>query len=115
MPRFVGAGWVVLATLMVTNLWAQELEEPINIDEKATHEQAKLIEIPKESPVNAFCLDAKGQILAACGAGPGEVKVLDAMERRSRFPHPAPRLAGGVNGTRRGSRAFSRRLSSFWS
>ncbi|PQO37388.1 hypothetical protein DTL21_05440 [Bremerella cremea] len=78
MPRFVGAGWVVLATLMVTNLWAQELEEPINIDEKATHEQAKLIEIPKESPVNAFCLDAKGQILAACGAGPGEVKVLDA-------------------------------------
>lgn len=78
MPRFVGAGWVVLTMLVATNLWAQELEEPINIDEEATHEQVKLIEIPKESPVNAFCLDAKGQILAACGAGPGQVRVLDA-------------------------------------
>ncbi|RCS48238.1 hypothetical protein DTL42_13615 [Bremerella cremea] len=85
MSRFLGAGWILLATFMATNLWAQlevepapASEEPINIDEKATHEQVKLIEISKETPVNAFCLDTKGQILAACGTGPGEVRVLDA-------------------------------------
>ena len=27
--------------------------------------------------INAFCLNAKGQIVAACGAGPGEVRIVD--------------------------------------
>lgn len=55
---------------------AYGVEQPIDIDEQATHEQVGLIEIPEADKVNAFCLDAKGQILTAIGSGPGEIRVL---------------------------------------
>lgn len=59
------------------------VEEPINIDEQATHEQVGLIEIPEADKVNAFCLDAQGQILTAIGAGPGEIRVLSPAGKKT--------------------------------
>ena len=78
MRQIWGAWGLFLTALIAFPVWAQEPEEPIDIDQQATHEQTRLIEIPKDTPVNAFCLDAKGQILAACGIGPGQIMVLDA-------------------------------------
>jgi hypothetical protein len=51
-----------------------------SIDDLATHQQAAVIEIAdQDSPlkINAFCLDAKGQIVTACGNGPGEVRIVN--------------------------------------
>ena len=51
-----------------------------SIEDKSTHQQSGVIEIAdKENPmkINAFCLDQKGQIVAVCGNGPGEVRVVD--------------------------------------
>ncbi|MBI1249209.1 hypothetical protein GC197_15360 [bacterium] len=78
MRHIVGTCGLLLASIVASSLLAQDPEEPINIDDQATHQQVKLIEIPKESKVNAFCLNANGQILAACGIGPGEIRVMDA-------------------------------------
>ncbi len=59
----------------------QAAEEQTNIDEEATHAQTRTIDIHqgKEDAhrVNAFCLNPKGEILAACGNGPGEIRVLN--------------------------------------
>ncbi|TWT34530.1 hypothetical protein [Blastopirellula retiformator] len=68
----------VLTLIFATSSFALAVEQPANIDEKATHEQVGLIEIPKESPINAFCLNAEGQLLTAMGSGPGEIRILDA-------------------------------------
>ncbi|MGI9473542.1 MAG: hypothetical protein ACR2NZ_18515 [Rubripirellula sp.] len=51
-----------------------------SIKDKSTHEQTGLIEIDdgaKSLKINAFCLNSKGQIIAVCGTGPGEVRVVD--------------------------------------
>lgn len=52
-----------------------------DIDEEATHYQSGVIDVAQSSEdphkVNAFCLDATGNILVACGAGPGEIRMLD--------------------------------------
>lgn len=51
-----------------------------SIDELATHQQVAIIEIAdQDNPlgINAFCLDAKGQIVAACGDGPGAVRIVN--------------------------------------
>ena len=53
-----------------------------NVDEKATHRQVRLIEIPKKTKVNAFCLAQDGRILAASGVTRGEVAVFDADGKR---------------------------------
>lgn len=50
------------------------VEKPKSIADKATHVDSGKIEVPQ---INAFCLNQEGQILAACGTGPGEIKVLD--------------------------------------
>ncbi|MEW4565587.1 hypothetical protein AB1K70_23905 [Bremerella sp. JC770] len=91
MSRFVaavGITWVLLSANLVVAAEpasapaaapaAVTVEEPIDIDEKSTHEQVQLIEVPKTAKLNAFCLDTQGQILAACGNGPGEIRVMDA-------------------------------------
>jgi len=91
MSRFVaavGITWVLLSANLVTAAEpasapaaapaALTVEEPIDIDEKSTHEQVQLIKVPETSKLNAFCLDSQGQILAACGSGPGEIRVMDA-------------------------------------
>lgn len=59
-----------------------EEETTANIDEQSTHQQVRVIEVPQATQVNAFCLASDGRILAACGAGPGEVTVLDADGKR---------------------------------
>jgi sugar lactone lactonase YvrE len=56
-----------------------EAEAP-NADEHATHAQTRIIKVGKDGDamtVNAFCLDADGNILACCGAGPGEIRRFD--------------------------------------
>ena len=69
----------LLAVLYVSSVQADE--ELADIDKQATHSQTRTIEIPQGDDdamtVNAFCLSAKGEILAAVGSGPGEIRVLD--------------------------------------
>lgn len=52
-----------------------------DIDEQATHSQSRTIEIQQGNgdklKVNAFCLSPQGEILAAMGNGPGEIRVFD--------------------------------------
>ncbi len=54
-------------------------QSPMSIDDRATHQQVGVIEILADHPmqINAFCLNAQGQIVAACGDGPGEIRVTD--------------------------------------
>ena len=53
---------------------------PKSIEELSTHHQVSVIEIADAAnpmKINAFCLDAQGQIVAACGGGPGEVRIVN--------------------------------------
>lgn len=64
-------------------------EEAENIDEQATHEQVALIKVDRgaksDMTLNAFCLTRQGEILAACGNGPGEIRVFDGEGKFLRF------------------------------
>ena len=60
-----------------------------SIDHLATHHQTGVIQIAdggQSLNINAFCLDSHGQIVAACGEGPGEI--------RSRHLQLCPTAAG---------------------
>ena len=49
-----------------------------SIDDQSTHAQSGLIQFSGAASalkINAFCLNNKGQIIAVCGNGPGEVRV----------------------------------------
>ncbi|MEM6468632.1 MAG: hypothetical protein AAF802_03625, partial [Planctomycetota bacterium] len=51
-----------------------------SIEDRSTHRQSAIVEMAdKDNPlkINAFCLDAKGHIVAVCGVGPGEVRIVD--------------------------------------
>jgi len=51
-----------------------------SISEVATHQQSRTIAITdgdQSLTVNAFCLDDRDNIVAVCGAGPGQVRILD--------------------------------------
>ena len=53
--------------------------KPESIDDRATHRQTAVIKIADEDnplKINSFCLDAKGRIVAACGSGPGEIRIV---------------------------------------
>jgi len=55
-------------------------EEVQSIKDLSTHEQSGLIEFAQGSTplkMNAFCLNNQGQIIAVCGNGPGEVRVVN--------------------------------------
>lgn len=53
-------------------------KELADIDEKSTHIQTRTIDIGSgNKKVNAFCLSSTGAMLAACGTGPGEIRVLN--------------------------------------
>lgn len=61
-------------------LTAAEVEKPVDIADKSTHQQVAVIKMSgEEQPlkINAFCLDRKDRIVAVCGNGPGEVRVVD--------------------------------------
>jgi sugar lactone lactonase YvrE len=76
MMRVLLTGLILVS--LCNQLIAQESVE--TIDERATHEHAGEISISQGTDdtltINAFCLDRDGLILAACGAGPGEIRVL---------------------------------------
>jgi hypothetical protein len=69
----------LLAVLCLSSVQADE--ELADINKQATHSQTRTIEIRQRDndklTVNAFCLSAKGEIQAAVGSGPGEIRVLD--------------------------------------
>lgn len=69
----------LLSVICLSSIQADE--EVADIDQKATHSQTRTIEIQQgdddKMTVNAFCLNASGEILAAVGSGPGEIRVLD--------------------------------------
>ena len=54
--------------------------KPQSIEDRSTHRQSSVISIADvKNPlkINAFCLDAQGNIVAVCGSGPGEVRVVN--------------------------------------
>lgn len=49
-----------------------------SVADKATHQHSSVVKMEAGAPtINAFCLNAKGQIVAACGTGPGELRVMN--------------------------------------
>ena len=56
-------------------------EGQTDIENQSTHHQTRTIEIRQGNTdnmqVNAFCLNKQGEILAACGNGPGQIRVLN--------------------------------------
>ena len=77
MIRLLILGWLTWCIPCTATI----AEDAANVDDQSTHVQTRTIEIPEgkstNRQVNAFCLNAKGQILAACGAGPGEILVMN--------------------------------------
>ena len=55
-------------------------DDVTSIKDQSTHEQSGLIQFAQGTAplkMNAFCLNNKGQIIAVCGNGPGEVRVVN--------------------------------------
>jgi hypothetical protein len=53
-------------------------EELVSVADKATHRQSQIIQLQDAgTPINAFCLDREGHIVAAIGSGPGKIVVAD--------------------------------------
>ncbi len=51
-----------------------------DIDDVATHQQIGILKIAESGnalPINAFCLARDGMVVAACGTGPGEVRIVN--------------------------------------
>ncbi len=62
----------------IPSIVAAEIEKPKSIDEHSTHEQIGTFKIGDgDMPINAFCLNKAGRIVAACGMGPGQVRIAD--------------------------------------
>jgi hypothetical protein len=69
--------FVVLTILCLAPAHAQ-IQQPQSIDSEATHQQVATIQLQESDPsmrINAFCLNQQGQIVAACGAGPGQIRI----------------------------------------
>jgi len=67
-------------TLPLPSAFSAELKKPESIDEHATHQQVATIKLQVEDDklkINAFTLNKAGQIVAACGAGPGQIRIAD--------------------------------------
>lgn len=51
-----------------------------SVADKATHQHSSVVKMDAGAPtINAFCLNAKGEIVAACGTGPGELRVMNDL------------------------------------
>ena len=75
MHRFALCAAVALTATCCTTFADTE-----SVEEKSTHQQTTLIKIKdSERPmnINAFCLNADGHIVAVCGIGPGEVRIVN--------------------------------------
>lgn len=69
---------ILVALAVVVGAQYSKGDTTKSIDDLATHQQVAVIEIADENNplgINAFCLDAEGNIVAACGNGPGEVRI----------------------------------------
>ncbi|MEZ6125658.1 MAG: hypothetical protein R3C49_21140 [Planctomycetaceae bacterium] len=80
MRRILFTRWLPLTVLLMATVLSTkaDLTEPQKIDDKATHQQVAIVKLKgdgKELPVNAFCLNQAGQIVAACGTGPGQIRI----------------------------------------
>lgn len=57
--------------------------DPIKpIDDMTTHKQVGILKIADSDnplPINAFCLNADGLVVAACGSGPGEIRIVNGQ------------------------------------
>ncbi|MEQ9409901.1 MAG: hypothetical protein RIK87_19350 [Fuerstiella sp.] len=72
--------FVLGPVLMVSAVLAADVKQPESIDSLATHRQVAVISMAdQERPlkINAFCLNGNDQIVAACGNGPGEIRLID--------------------------------------
>ncbi len=72
---------ITLGLLVLVFAPSVQADEQVgDIDKESTHVQTRTIEIQQGAAdkmgVNAFCLNGKGEIIAACGNGPGEIRVL---------------------------------------
>ena len=66
------AFWLCAACLLVPA--TVSADQPTSIAERATHYDHSKFSV---SGINAFAINPSGQILAACGTGPGMIKILD--------------------------------------
>ncbi len=83
--RFFIRSLCFLSLCLITAGIAKAADSSVeSISDISTHKQTRLIKFSdsddpdgKPASVNAFCLDASGNIVAACGTGPGEIRVVD--------------------------------------
>ncbi|MEM1068393.1 MAG: hypothetical protein AAGI63_05830 [Planctomycetota bacterium] len=77
-----GIAFLGLAVVSLSPLFGQN-EETGSVADQATHQQVGTITLEADAPmnINAFCLNKKGQIVAACGVGPGQIRIADDSGR----------------------------------
>lgn len=68
----------VLGLCLMQSATCRADEQLVSIADKATHRQSQIIQLKSAGgPINAFCLDQEGHIVAATGTGPGRIVVAD--------------------------------------
>ena len=71
---------LVLSLTVVSNsVQSADVETP-SVEEQSTHQQTSIIKMVDEKTplkINAFCLNGDGHIVAVCGNGPGEVRIIN--------------------------------------
>lgn len=90
---------IAVQTLLARPAFAEESDSAIA--ERSTHRQTQIIKMPSgdKLQLNAFCLNDDGHIVAVCGNGPGEVRVInDAGEILNSWPTGVKPEAVAVNG-----------------
>lgn len=69
---------ICVALLVASASLVSAAESVSKISDQATHQHATTIKMEGSATnINSFCLNAKGQIVVACGEGPGELRILD--------------------------------------
>ncbi len=66
-------------TIASGSVRSADTETP-SVEEQSSHQQTSIIKMVDEKTplkINAFCLDGDGHIVAVCGNGPGEVRVIN--------------------------------------
>ena len=74
----LGLPQILIASPITQISWRRVKVE--SIEKLSTHQQTGIIKLQEEDSsqkLNAFCLNHKGQIIAVCGMGPGEIRVVD--------------------------------------
>lgn len=72
--------WYLTISLVLLPLPADAADAESDVDKQPTHRQTKVIELDDAEgklELNAFCLHQSGHIVAVCGNGPGEVRIIN--------------------------------------